>query len=109
MSLLHCQTDCYPWKYYTLSYFADGGLHEQYSIEPFACSQELPYDYDSIMHYESFACSANRRPTILIRTQDASQTKIIPEQHRPTEYDFLHIFNFLRTAMVSKLLTYAYT
>ena len=55
-----------------------------------AFTQGLPYDIHSIMHFSSFACSVNGRPTMTLHPHGyllPTQTK----QDMPTVYDYLHI------------------
>ena len=49
-------------------------------------TNNLPYDYKSLMHYDSFSYSKNKLPTLITRKGD-----IIPIPQVATELDYLHI------------------
>ena len=66
--------------------------------EFYVTTQELPYDYKSLMHYSSYAFSKNGLPTIVTRNSNASivssnkdSTGIVLYNQFATELDYLHI------------------
>ena len=60
-----------------------------------ACSQLLPYDIYSIMHYGSYSASANGMPTLLHysspHNQDTAELVKVNMTRVPSKYDYLHL------------------
>ena len=65
-------------------------LHSEFKKRDEVCTQGIPYDYHSIMHYKSTMHSNTGEPTILpsIASMNATDLGSAP---LPTEYDYLHI------------------
>ena len=53
-------------------------------------TQEVPYDYASIMHYGEFCASANGQRTIL-PVRNSTEAVFLGQFQYPTDYDYLHV------------------
>ena len=71
-------------------YFTFSGRAKEFDLNYMSTTQNLPYDYKSIMHFSAYKYSRNGKPTL------QPLDKSIPESDlgisdTPTELDYLHI------------------
>ena len=76
---------------HTNSIYAD--RTKNFQIFPKYISQEIPYDYASIMHYPASEFSKNGQVTIVPANNSVSPD-VLNSAITPTPYDYLHV-NFL--------------
>ena len=65
-------------------------FHSQFQKLDDICTQGVPYDYHSIMHYRSSSYPIIKEPTILSLI-DSVNVSDLGSAPLPTEYDYLHI------------------
>ena len=66
------------------------GKEDLFKISESSSTQNLPYDYHSIMHYKAFEFSKNITPTIQSLNASIPQCSL-GNSGVPTSFDILHI------------------
>ena len=67
------------------------GNERQFEVERYASSQNLPYDFHSIMHFRHNQYAYRSEQSTIIPKNDALSKDILGSSDSPTALDFLHI------------------
>lgn len=75
---------------YLYVYFMLSGKANDFQPNHFSTPQNLPYDYESIMHFHPYTYSTNHKPT-LQPLSDSIPESCLGMSDTPTQLDYLHI------------------
>ena len=69
------------------------GYEHNFDIFYKASTQQVPYDFQSIMHYGSYCYSSNGKPTLLQRVHSEDRVEFVKVKtvKLPSDYDYLHL------------------
>ena len=75
---------------YIYNFFILSGKTKEFSSNYLATPQNLPYDYQSIMHFRPYAYSSNHKPTLQPLNNSIPES-LLGISEKPTQLDYLHI------------------
>ena len=76
--------------FYLGTRFASSGKIDEFTLNFITTTQNLPYDYQSLMHFPSHAYSINGKPTLKPLDESINES-YLGSSNTPTEIDYYHI------------------